>query len=200
MTEKAQAYFIPEAGNPQWNGEEIFRDIVAQEREAASLSCDEAETQAATKGISGDSIVINTCASGCHIPMERGRPIGKKLLMVKRGKVSGASYWFFNDAMSDEHLKRVYIRSNSVRRGLMMPLQYSEVDGLPNSSLVQRQVFKCYIEKKAKDRNIELPELRSCATIDHIKQHKIIETPETVDNLDDIDAQCLLQRGRDCPD
>ena len=163
MTEKAKAYFIPEEGNTQWNGQRVLREMVAAEREAARLSCNEAETQAVANNISGENIVTSKCAT-CHSNDERfitTEDDGTEII--------------FKD---DEFLKTVYLRSNNTELGPMMPQGgYSEVAGINNSRAVQRQVFKCYIEEQAKSRGIELPELKdtSCAEIDHKKNHEIME-------------------------
>ena len=62
----------------------------------------------------------------------------------------------------------------------MMPQGgYPDIDELGNSREIQRKVFKCFIENKAAEMGVELPELKDtrCATIDHKQIHPIVGQP-----------------------
>lgn len=156
-TEKAKAYFIPEEDNEQWNGEQIFREMVAQERAAQSLSCEQAEEKANAESISGESIVTNVCKR-CHAMA-----------------INDDEELIFNN--SRDHLETIYLRSNSMELGPMMPMGgYRSVAELENSRSLQRKVFRCFIEEKAAAMSVELPALKDtrCTTIDHKTIHRVV--------------------------
>ena len=176
MTDKARAYFIPEIPDPDdpdpdkepWNGQDKLEEMVARERAAQSLSCTEAEAEA--EDISGESIAANTCAL-CHQFLESNRALDNKLVVKNDSGV-----WEFNNDIGNDYLKTVYQRSNSTEFGLLMPIGgYQDVKELDNAKAIQRKVFKCFIEQKAKDKDVALPAIKDtrCATIDHKTMHRI---------------------------
>ena len=203
MTEKAKAYFIPEKGNAQWNGERVLREMIAEEREARRWQCahEKTEEEKNTKLLeemfveeydnhlsSGEGIVTSICAR-CHND-------DKKFINTD----DSGNITFKNDVTA-EMLQTIYLRTNSEKLGGMMPSGgYTAIEAVDNvlaseiasddpeylkeikargtnSQEIQRNIFKCFIENKAKVRGIKLPELQSCATIDHKKKHETMEQP-----------------------
>ena len=189
MTEKAQAYFIPEEGTEKWNGEEILLEMVAEEREARRWRCKSEKGEQEEKlqeeefadkhELNGESIANVSCV-GCHSTDTRfftTNTDGEKV---------------FNSDIDPDFLKTIYLRSNSATLGPMMPQSgYQEIKKLDddldnwselksrktNSREIQRNIFKCFIENKAAEMGVKLPELKSCVDIDHKKIHEIVRQP-----------------------
>ncbi len=179
-TDKARAYFIPDGEDNKWNGEDALMAMVKEERAAQqSLDCQYNSPKGASnlvsidslgKGIVGSSTIEGdkrnnegVCAR-CHY--------GNKSL--SSGKLfmtdPDASKEIFNEDISPDFLTTIYRRTNSTEFGILMPMGGYPENAYPGA----RQIFKCFIERKAEEKGVKLPELSSsCATIDHQKIHRM---------------------------